>query len=99
MRSIFKASLAALITTSTAAFAGDLVINFDDPNPGPKAGFEAAVEAFKTAHPDVNVTVNINDREAHKTAIRNFLSADAPDITSWYPGNRMDGSICGRWVV
>ena len=89
MRSIFKASLAALITTSTAAFAGDLVINFDDPNPGPKAGFEAAVEAFKAAHPEVNVTVNINDREAHKTAIRNFLSADAPDITSWYPGNRM----------
>ena len=89
MRSIFKASLAALVTTSTAAFAGDLVINFDDPNPGPKAGFEAAVEAFKAAHPEVNVTVNINDREAHKTAIRNFLSADAPDITSWYPGNRM----------
>lgn len=89
MRSIMKASLAALVTTSTAAFAGDLVINFDDPNPGPKAGFEAAVEAFKAAHPEVNVTVNINDREAHKTAIRNFLSADAPDITSWYPGNRM----------
>jgi multiple sugar transport system substrate-binding protein len=89
MRSIMKASLAALVTTSTAAFAGDLVINFDDPNPGPKAGFEAAVEAFKAAHPEVNVTVNINDREAHKTAIRNFLTADAPDITSWYPGNRM----------
>ena len=89
MRSIMKASLAALVATSTAAFAGDLVINFDDPNPGPKAGFEAAVEAFKAAHPEVNVTVNINDREAHKTAIRNFLSADAPDITSWYPGNRM----------
>jgi len=31
---------------SGAAFAGDLVINFDDPNPAPKAGFEAAVEAF-----------------------------------------------------
>ncbi|MBX2826081.1 MAG: extracellular solute-binding protein [Gammaproteobacteria bacterium] len=74
---------------STTALAGDLVINFDDPNPGPKAGFEAAVEAFKAANPDINVTVNINDREAHKTAIRNFLSADAPDITSWYPGNRM----------
>jgi multiple sugar transport system substrate-binding protein len=41
------------------------------------------------AHPEVNVIVNINDREAHKTAIRNFLSADAPDITAWYPGNRM----------
>ena len=80
---------AALSLAATAAFAGDLTINFDDPNPAPKAGFEAAVEAFKAAHPDVNVTVNINDREAHKTAIRNFLSADAPDVTSWYPGNRM----------
>ena len=80
--------LAGLVMTGSA-FAGDLVINFDDPNPAPKAGFEAAVAAFKAAHPDVNVIVNINDREAHKTAIRNFLSADAPDITAWYPGNRM----------
>ena len=73
----------------SCAIAGDLTINFDDPNPAPKAGFEAAVAAFKAAHPDVNVIVNINDREAHKTAIRNFLSANAPDITAWYPGNRM----------
>jgi len=80
---------AGLISLSNTALAGDLVINFDDPNPAPKEAFEAAVEAFKAANPDINVTVNINDREAHKTAIRNFLSADAPDITSWYPGNRM----------
>ncbi|HSG03018.1 MAG TPA: ABC transporter substrate-binding protein [Marinobacterium sp.] len=79
----------SLAVAMASAHAGDLVINFDDPNPAPKAGFEAAVEAFKAAHPEVNVIVNINDREAHKTAIRNFLSADAPDITAWYPGNRM----------
>ena len=72
-----------------AANAGDLVINFDDPGPAPKAAFEAAVAAFEAANPDISVTANINDREAHKTAIRNFLSADAPDITAWYPGNRM----------
>ena len=92
MKSIFKSSAIGLaLSTAVASFAyaGDLVINFDDPNPAPKAAFEAAVEAFKKANPDVNVTVNINDREAHKTAIRNFLSADAPDVTSWYPGNRM----------
>jgi len=83
------AAMIAAGFVSTAALAGDLVINFDDPNPAPKEAFEAAVEAFKAANPDVNVTVNINDREAHKTAIRNFLSADAPDVTSWYPGNRM----------
>ena len=84
----FTAAAAACLL-ATSALAGDLVINFDDPNPAPKKGFEEAVAAFKEAHPDVNVTVNINDREAHKTAIRNFLSADAPDITAWYPGNRM----------
>ena len=92
MYNLAKRGLSAFAVSallSGAAFAGDLVINFDDPNPAPKAGFEAAVEAFKAANPDINVTVNINDREAHKTAIRNFLSADAPDITSWYPGNRM----------
>ena len=85
----FTAAAAASFMLASTALAGDLVINFDDPNPGPKKGFEDAVAAFKEAHPDVNVTVNINDREAHKTAIRNFLSADAPDVTSWYPGNRM----------
>ena len=92
MKSLIKSTLVGAVASALmagSAFAGDLVINFDDPNPAPKAGFEAAVEAFKAANPDVNVTVNINDREAHKTAIRNFLSADAPDITAWYPGNRM----------
>ncbi len=83
------AAFAATTAMTSAAFAGDLVINFDDLNPAPKAAFEAAVEAFKAENPDINVTVNINDREAHKTAIRNFLTADAPDVTSWYPGNRM----------
>ena len=71
------------------ASTGDLVINFDDSNPNPKEGFETAVAAFKKANPNINVTVNITDRESHKNAIRNLLSADAPDITSWYPGNRM----------
>jgi multiple sugar transport system substrate-binding protein len=29
------------------------------------------------------------DHEGYKTAIRNFLSADAPDLANWYAGNRM----------
>lgn len=92
MKPIFKTFVSAALLAGVSAMtanAGDITINFDDPGPKPKAGFEAAVEAFKKAHPDINVTVNINDREAHKTAIRNFLSADAPDVTAWYPGNRM----------
>ncbi|MEP3275629.1 MAG: extracellular solute-binding protein [Stappiaceae bacterium] len=80
---------AASLFMATASFAADLVINFDDLNPGPKKGFEDAVEKFKAANPDINVIINNTDREAHKTAIRNFLTAEAPDVTSWYPGNRM----------
>jgi multiple sugar transport system substrate-binding protein len=83
------AGVAAAAFMVTGALADDLRINFDDLNPGPKKGFEEMVEMFKAENPDINVIVNINDREAHKTAIRNFLTADAPDVTSWYPGNRM----------
>ncbi len=79
----------ALTAMASSAFAADLVINFDDLNPGPKKGFDDAVAQFQKENPDINVIVNNNDREAHKTAIRNFLTADAPDVTSWYPGNRM----------
>ena len=86
-RGLWAAALSAIMATGAAA--GDLVINFDDLNPGPKQAFEEAVAMFQAENPDINVTVNINDREAHKTAIRNFLTADAPDVTSWYPGNRM----------
>ncbi len=84
--------VAAFALTSTLSFpaaAQDLVINFDDLSAAPKKGFEDAVAKFKEANPDLKVEVNITDREAHKTAIRNFLSADPPDITAWYPGNRM----------
>ena len=83
------AALAIAGVIGTPAIAADLVINYDDLNPAPKEAFDAAVEKFKAANPDINVIVNNTDREAHKTAIRNFLSADAPDVTSWYPGNRM----------
>ena len=82
-------SLLSVILISSASFARDLVITFDDMNPGPKAAFENAIAQFQKENPDINVIANNGDREEHKAAIRNFLIADAPDVTSWYPGNRM----------
>ena len=87
IRATAAASAAALLATS--AWASDLVVTFDDLNPAPKKAFEDAVEAFKKANPDINVTVNITDREAHKSSIRNALLNAAPDVITWYPGNRM----------
>jgi multiple sugar transport system substrate-binding protein len=92
MLSKIKIGFTSLFVTaaiSSFAFAADLVITFDDLNPGPKAAFENAVAQFQKENPGINVIANNGDREAHKSAIRNFLTADAPDITSWYPGNRM----------
>lgn len=83
------AAVVASASLAGPALAQDLIINFDDLNPGPKQGFEDAVAKFQEANPDMEIEVNITDREAHKTAIRNFLTAEAPDITAWYPGNRM----------
>ena len=92
MKSVLKSSVLGLALTavlSHAAIASDLVVTFDDLNPDKKAAFEAAVEAFKAANPDINVTANNGDREAHKSTIRNALQNDAPDVITWYPGNRM----------
>lgn len=89
---ILKSSIGALVYSSvfaTTVLGADLIINFDDLNPDKKKAFDDAVAAFQSENPDLNVIVNNNDKEAHKSAIRNFLSANPPDVTSWYPGNRM----------
>ena len=74
---------------SGTLLASDLVVTFDDLNTDKKAAYEAVIEAFKEANPDINVTANNGDREAHKNTIRNALQNDAPDVITWYPGNRM----------
>ncbi|NSX54109.1 ABC transporter substrate-binding protein [Parasulfitobacter algicola] len=100
MRSMLKASIAAFATTAilaSSAFAaghsekltGDLKIFLDTSNPAPRATFEGLIEDFQTMHPDLNIETTIIDREAYKTQIRNFLTANPPDVAAWYAGNRM----------
>ena len=48
-------SLLSVILISSASFARDLVITFDDMNPGPKAAFENAIAKFQKENPDINV--------------------------------------------
>lgn len=88
MKSVASAAAAVMLTTS-ASIAADLVINLDQTDPAPKKAFEDIVEGFKKENPDINVIVNTMHKEAYKTSIRNFLTADAPDVAAWYAGNRM----------
>jgi multiple sugar transport system substrate-binding protein len=99
MRSIFKASVAALgfaaIATSAVAdghgkkLSGDLRIISDMSNPAPRAVMEGLAKEFGEKHPDLNIDLEIVDREAYKTQIRNALTANAPDVVNWYAANRM----------
>ena len=95
MRFTLKSAAAALaMTTALAAPAsaeltGDLRIFFNDQNPAPRAAMEGMVERFQEMHPELNIELTLIDREANKTQIRKYLTANAPDVNGWYAGNRM----------
>ena len=74
---------------AAAAQAVEIVINTDASDPAPRASFHALIDGFEKAHPGITVKWNNFDHEGYKTSIRNFLTAEPPDIAAWYAGNRM----------
>ncbi|MCO6187680.1 ABC transporter substrate-binding protein [Rhizobium sp. L1K21] len=75
---------------ASVAFAQQRVVKYNaDYDPIPLAGMEAIIADFEAANPDIDIQLTNFDHEGYKTAIRNFLSADAPDLANWYAGNRM----------
>jgi multiple sugar transport system substrate-binding protein len=92
MKAIKTLAVAALMASvAVPAFAEQrtLVFNTDASDTAPKAAFEQLVADFEAAYPEIDVVVNTFDHEGYKTAIRNFLTADSPDLANWYAGNRM----------
>ena len=94
MRSMLKATAAVAVAASlsgpaSAGLIGDLKIFLDTSNPAPRATMEAMIARFGALHPELDIETTIIDREAYKTQIRNFLTADAPDVATWYAANRM----------
>ncbi len=77
------------MTVSANLFAGELRINTDMSDPAPKKALAELVKDFQAKYPDIKVSINTIDHEGYKTSIRNFLSADAPDLANWFAGNRM----------
>jgi multiple sugar transport system substrate-binding protein len=90
LRSPTALALAALLQVATpGALAGSLIINADTSNPAPRAAWQATIAAFKTKHPEIDVSFNVYDHESYKKAIRNWLTSESPDVVYWYVGNRM----------
>jgi multiple sugar transport system substrate-binding protein len=83
-------ALVAALMLSTSAFAEQRVLTyFADYDAAPLAGMEALIADFEAANPDIDVQLQNFDHEGYKTAIRNFLTTDSPDLANWYAGNRM----------
>ena len=83
-------ALAALLALAGAAQAQDRVLRYyADFDPAPLAAFESVIADFEAANPGIDVQLQNFDHEGYKTSIRNFLTADAPDLANWYAGNRM----------
>ncbi|WP_415182637.1 ABC transporter substrate-binding protein [Phaeovulum sp.] len=89
MKTVAVATFLAGLALPALAQQRTLTLNTDASDPAPKAAFDQLIKGFEAENPDVHVTVNIFDHEGYKTAIRNFLTADSPDLANWYAGNRM----------
>ena len=92
-RTKLVAALAASSMLASGAYAADLSgtlrIISDMSNPAPRAVMEGMAADFDAMHPDLTVELDIVDREAWKSQIRNALTANQPDVINWYAANRM----------
>ena len=84
-------ALTAALLLSTSAIAQDKrVVTWNaDYDPIPLAAAEALIADFEAANPEIDIQLTNFDHEAYKNAIRNFLTADPPDLANWYAANRM----------
>ena len=92
MRSILTALAASTIMTGVAfanPLSGDMRIVSDMSNPAPRAVMEGLVADFGEMHPDLNIELEVVDRDGCKGQIRNALTANPPDVINWYAANRM----------
>ncbi|WP_284163668.1 extracellular solute-binding protein [Frigidibacter sp. SD6-1] len=81
---------AALLMTTAAVAQDKRVVKYNaDHDQAPLAAMERVIADLEAANPDIDIQLNNFDHEGYKTAIRNFLTADAPDLANWYAGNRM----------
>ncbi|HEY8383275.1 MAG TPA: ABC transporter substrate-binding protein [Microvirga sp.] len=77
------------LTFSAPLAAAELVINADASEPSLRKAWEGVVDQFRKENPGTDVKLNVYDRESYKRSIRNWLTAQSPDVVFWYAGTRM----------
>jgi multiple sugar transport system substrate-binding protein len=93
IKRVLSSLVLGLAFISLTAKAEKLVINSNESDPAPKATFTKVVDEFKKQNPDLQVEFNTMDHEGYKTAIRNWLTTEPPDVVFWFAGNRMKAFV------
>ncbi|HTD15939.1 MAG TPA: extracellular solute-binding protein [Chthoniobacterales bacterium] len=92
-RAVLSSLILTLALTPFAVSAEKLVINSNQSDPAPRETFTKVVDEFKKQNPDLQVEFNTMDHEGYKTAIRNWLTTEPPDVVFWFAGNRMKAFV------
>ncbi|WP_370467245.1 ABC transporter substrate-binding protein, partial [Caballeronia sp. BR00000012568055] len=90
--SIAAATLAlsmGMTSFATSAHAATMTINIAFKGASQRAVWQEVLDAFKKAHPDVDVKASFIDEEAYKVQLPGWLSTVAPDVVNWHNGERM----------
>ncbi len=87
---LFISIMATALFFVTTAMAGTIKVTNNSSNLDVhKLCKERIIPMFEKENPVIKVKMTIYDHEAYKTAIRNFLQAEPPDVVNWFSGNRM----------
>lgn len=89
-RFVFLAGLFPAVLMTPEGFASKLVINSSQSNPAPRLAWTELVNRFETENPDIEVEFNTYDHESYKTALRNWLTSEPPDVVQWNAGERLN---------
>jgi len=80
----------ALGLGATAAFGGALNISLGAEDNAQREAYKTLVADFRTANPDVDVHVTIQDLPTYRKALPATLDGEsAPDIFNWYAGDQL----------
>ena len=75
---------------STAACAGVLNVTFGADDNAQREAYKTLVADFRTANPDVDVHLTIQDTPTYRKALPGTLDGDAaPDVFNWFAGDQL----------
>ena len=89
MKRMLQARLISATLFATMAQAGTLAVNIAYKGASQRTVWQATLDEFKKANPDVELKVAFVDEEAYKIQLPNWLSSEAPDVVTWHNGERM----------